>query len=296
MKYSASQLRDLYRQGRNITQWIREQEQSAENSATAILYAYDMQAGSYLRALDDPAIRENRRQVGAKLGALFDELGIASVLDAGTGEATSLVPILQSMRSKPEVLAFDLSLSRLLFARRHLGDHAKTAELFVGDLAAIPLADNSIDCVFTVHAVEPNGGREQEILSELLRVAARYLVMVEPSFELGSEATRQRIMEHGYVRGLPDILAALGHKPVRFERWGIDANPRNEAALIIVEKKGAPTKVFASPISGGPLIRRRDCWYCPDDGHAFPIIEGIPSLEVESAVLASHLGEFDVAD
>jgi uncharacterized protein YbaR (Trm112 family) len=251
-----------------------------------------MQAGSYLRALNDPAIRENKRQVGLKLGALFDQLGVTSLLDAGTGEATSLVQILQSMRSKPDVLAFDLSLSRLLYAQQHLASQAQAAELFVGDLAAIPLGDDAVDCVFTIHAVEPNGGREREILSELLRVAARYLVMVEPTWEFGSAETRARISEHGYVRGLPDVLASLGHRPLRHELWGIDVNPHNEAALIVVEKRGMAQRAFVSPISGKPLVRRPDCWFCPDDGHAFPIIQGIPSLVVEAGVLASHLGEF----
>ncbi len=292
MKYDAAQLRRLYQEGRNITQWIRGQEQRADNSQTAILYAYDAQAGSYLRALEDPVIRVNREQVGRKLGALLDQLGVSSVLDAGTGEATSLVPVLQAMRARPDVLAFDLSLSRLLFARQHLTEHGQQADLFVGDLAAIPLADNAVDCVLTVHAVEPNGGREREILSELLRVAARYVVMVEPSWELGSEATRTRISQHGYVKGLPEILESLGHKPVRFEPWGLDVNPANQAALVVVEKPGRARMGFVSPVSGKPLQQRSDCWFCPEDGHAFPIIQGIPCLLVENAVLASQLGKF----
>jgi hypothetical protein len=226
------------------------------------------------------------------LAALLDQLGVSSVLDAGTGEATSLVPIRQAMRSRPDVLAFDLSLSRLLYARRHLAAHGQHAELFAGDLAAIPLAANAVDCVLTVHAVEPNGGREREILSELLRVAARYLVMVEPSWELGSEATRARISRHGYVKGLPDMLEGLGHKLARFEPWAIDANPANQAALIVIKKQGVPRKAFVSPISGKPLQQRPDCWFCPEDGHAFPIIQGIPCVLIESAVLASHLGQF----
>ncbi len=292
MKYDAGEIRRLYVEGRNISQWIREQEQREDNSPTAILYSYDAQAGSYLEALNDAAIHENRQQVGRKLGALFSQLRVTSILDAGTGEATSLVPILQNLRSVPEVLAFDLSLSRLLYARRHLASHGQGAELFVGDLSAIPLADNAVDCVLTVHAVEPNGGRERRLLSELLRVAARYLVMVEPSWELGSESTRRRIEQHGYVKGLPAVLESLGHKPARFERWGIDANPANQAALIVVEKREAARKAFVSPISGGVLQRRPDCWYCPEDGHAYPVIQGIPCLTVENAVLASHLGKF----
>jgi uncharacterized protein YbaR (Trm112 family) len=32
--------------------------------------------------------------------------------------------------------------------------------------------------------------------------------------------------------------------------------------------------------------------YCHDDGHAFPIVQDIPCLVAENAILASKLGEF----
>jgi hypothetical protein len=61
------------------------------------------------------------------------------------------------------------------------------------------MSTGSMDVVLTVHAVEPNRGRGKQILSELLRVAKRYLVMIEPRFELGSDVTKSRIERHRYV-------------------------------------------------------------------------------------------------
>ena len=46
--------------------------------------------------------------------------------------------------------------------------------LFTSDLDRIPLASESVDVVLTIHAVEPNHGREEPILSELLRVARKH--------------------------------------------------------------------------------------------------------------------------
>jgi len=296
-QYNAIEIGSLLRQGINIMEWIRGGEGGRENSPTAIAYSYDAQAGSYTAAIADPAVRGLKQRAGVRLAALFDEISPLSILDAGTGEATTLAPALHAMKRRPtHVLGFDISLSRLLFARRRLSSEGDGgAELFTGTLDRIPLASSSVDLVFTFHALEPNRGREEEILRELLRVTRCRLVMVEPSYELGGAATRARIDRMGYVCGLPETLERLGHPARLVERWGLDANPANEAALIVVDKPAKPVEsspLFVSPLSGKPLLRLTDCCYCPEDGHAFPILAGIPCLVSENALLVSKLGEF----
>lgn len=297
MKYNITELQAHFRQGRNITELIRVQEGVLTNSSTSILYAYDMQAGSYTELLNDPQYAAHKVKLGARLAAVLDVFAPNSILDAGIGEATTLLPLLDAMRQKPaHIFGLDLSLSRLLFARRNLESHNyKDAELFSGDLENIALSDAAMDVVVTVHAIEPNHGREEAILTELLRVAGRALVMVEPSWEFGSAATRARMERHGYVRGLPETLSRLGYPASRIEKWSLDINAENEAALIVVDKGASAPRSrnrYISPISGKPLIRKVDCWYCADDGHAFPIIAGIPCLNAENAVLVSKLDKF----
>jgi hypothetical protein len=75
----------------------------------------------------------------------------------------------------------------------------------------------------------------------------------------------------------------------------MDVNPSNEAALILVQLGGSkPTvqHILVSSVSGRPLQRLRDCSYCHDDGHAFPVVQDIPCLVAENAILASKLGDF----
>ena len=296
-KYDAREFRALFDRDENIIEWIKSREASGDNSATSILYAYDAQAGSYLAIIQDSAAAELANNVGRHLATVIDELSPRSLLEAGTGEATSLVPILRHMKAQPtHILGFDLSLSRLLFARQHLADNGNTdVVLFTGALDRIPLASASVDAVMTIHAVEPNGGLEDVILAELLRVARRHLIMIEPSYELASAEARARMERLGYVRGLPTVLERLGHPARRIERWSFNSNPLNEAVLIIVDKLAVGPDIaphFVSPISGRKLVARQDCWFCPEDGHAFPIIAGIPCLTVENAVLASKLDRF----
>jgi len=296
-KYDVREIRALFERGENVAQWLRTSEGAVNNSPTAIAYSYDMQAGTYNAELEDPSIREFRSQLGQRLAEVLEALAPISLLEAGIGEATSLRPTLAAMVSKPsQVLGFDLSMSRLMYARRHMIEAGQcNVELFVSELARVAMPDSSIDVVLTFHALEPNRGREEEILAELLRITARHLVLIEPSYELGSEETRRWMDRHGYVRGLPDALRRLGFPPRVVEPWPFNQNPVNRAALIIVDKGETQPQLpahFISPISGRPLVRRPDCYFCPDDGHAFPVIEGIPCLTIENSVLASKLGEF----
>jgi uncharacterized protein YbaR (Trm112 family)/2-polyprenyl-3-methyl-5-hydroxy-6-metoxy-1,4-benzoquinol methylase len=296
-KYDAREIRALYDRGENVTRWIQSQEGTDHNSVTAILYSYDAQAGSYVDNLKDPATRKLKEAFGQELAALLDELAPGSLLEAGIGEGTSLAPVLSRMKTHPtRVLGFDLSLSRLLYARKHLAESGhRGVTLFTGDLDRIPLASDSVDVVVTIHAVEPNHGREEAILSELLRIARKHLVMIEPSYELASSEARVRMDRLGYVRELPATLKRLGRPARSVERWKHNSNPLNEAALIVVDKTSPAPSVepqFVSPVSGCRLIERPDAWFCPDDGHAFPIVAGIPCLTVENAVLASKLDRF----
>ena len=120
--------------------------------------------------------------------------------------------------------------------------------------------------------------------------------MVEPCYERATPEMQARMDQHGYVRGLPETLRSLGHPARLIEPFGVDRNPVNAASLFIVdiaEAKPSRPAHFVSPISHRPLVRQADCWFCPDDGHAFPIIGGIPCLRQQNAVLASKLGQFN---
>src|SRR5688500_6437781 len=105
------------------------------------------------------------------------------------------------MTHKPsEILGFDISWSRLKFAKEFLNDfNINNVTLFTANLFEIPLQDDSIDVVYTSHSIEPNGGKEKEALKELYRVTRKYLVLLEPSFEFASDEARARMKQHGYV-------------------------------------------------------------------------------------------------
>ena len=100
---SIEEIAALYRTGKNVMAALRAPDESGMrlDAETAILYAYDIQSGSYRARLDDPVFASHKRAVGSRLGAVLDALGASEILDAGVGEATTLAPILAAMARRP---------------------------------------------------------------------------------------------------------------------------------------------------------------------------------------------------
>jgi len=294
----------VYQSGKNVMEYLRGLQGTQLNDPFTILASYDLQAGSYVRALTEhPELARMQAASAAKFAALFDQLEPASLLEVGVGEATTLGNVLTRMQRRPmHALGFDISVSRVLVARSYLGTLDQKATLFTGALESIPLETSSVDVVYTSHSVEPNGGRERVILEELYRVARRYLVLREPSNELGSEATRSRMLQHGYAQNLHATAVELGYDVIQHSLWKLDPNPMNEAALIVIRKPGFDAPVvgdapaLASPLNKRAMIRSGGGLYSEGDCLVFPILAGIPCLLPENGVFCIRWLESVAAD
>src|SRR3546814_8547364 len=76
--------------------------------------------------------------------------------------------------------------------------------LFSADLHDIPVTSNGGGCVVTMHAIEPNGGMEERIIDELVRVSSRYLIVMEPDFSQATDTQRERMQRLGYATNRPE--------------------------------------------------------------------------------------------
>ena len=289
-------IQELYKKNKNISKYLRTKKRESINSIETILYSYDLQSGNDYSRRKEKLIAKNNKNMAKKISEYVSELGAKSFLEAGTGEGL-ILGLLDSKKIKntPALYGLDLSLSRLLFAKKYLKESRKKTQIFSGNMMEMPFSDNAIDIVTTVMSMEPNHGREKDILKELFRVARRYVILIEPTYELGSIKTKKHIIEHGYVRGLPRHIQQLGFKVVHHEYLGF-SHPNNENAIIIAEKNAnarmQKTVKFASPISKKPLKKHKNFLFCKEDGYAFPIIESIPCLLKENAILASQIHKF----
>ena len=286
-------LKAAYGRNENITKILRESNGAGTNDQSSILIAYDLQAGSYVRALDKPEFLAAHTRYAEVIAGTLAPLNPRSLLEPGVGEATTFRTVLSrlSLPAETPVYGFDLSWSRVRVGRRHCDAGKVAGSLFVGELESIPLPDGAADVVYTSHAVEPNHGREREILAELYRVTGRYLVLFEPCYELASPEARARMESHGYCRGLRQIAEELGGKVLRHELVPETLNPLNPTGLLLVEKQApaaTPSPGFACPSCHAALTPGEGALFCAAEGLAYPTLRGIPCLARHNSILASQ--------
>lgn len=287
-----ARLPELYREGKNL---IEELTRAGVPRGEAVEISYDFQAGTYVEFN-----RQNPDYVDrytTEIANIFAGLGpVGSMMEVGTGEATTLMPVLARSSHVPaQVFGFDLSWSRVRTAVAYAQEFSMPRPcLFVGDLFHIPMADDSIDLVFTYHCLEPNGGREEEALAELYRVCARYLVLFEPSYELATAEGRERMERLGYVKDLGGAAARLGLRAsVPRLAENID-RPQNPTQIIVIEKQAGAVGVprFVCPITHSPLQLHGGHYRDENGLFVYPVIDGVPCLTPKHRIVATRFGRF----
>ena len=139
-----------------------------------------------------------------------------TICDFGTGESTNFNSFLKflnkEVKAKISAYGMDISLSRLDIARKfsEIESTSIMPEFFIGDLGQLPLLDNCIDISLTMHALEPNGGRENQILNELIRVSKDFMILAEPIYETAKTDQRKRMERFGYIKELRTLMHESG--------------------------------------------------------------------------------------
>lgn len=302
MKYHdlAEALR-LFNEGCNVSRYLKTQPGLVNDPSGVIEITYDLQAGSYI---------ENRNNQREQFFSYVEEIAHrlspyvssgCSLLDAGCGELTITRALLNLFDGFDiDMYATDISLSRLAVGRDDTIAGSASFSEFVSSIEALPLLSSSIDVVYTTHAVEPNGGREMAVVSELFRVAKDMVVLFEPSYEQNTREGRARMDRLGYARGLPQVIERAGGRLLDLvpmvSAEAFLQSPLNPTYAYICEKVDSNkssidchTDRFATPGGEFPLRRLPDCYFSDLALLAFPMVHGIPILRTEASVLASYL-------
>jgi hypothetical protein len=276
----------LFVEDQNLTKNLFKKVQNLDSDQIRIIY--ELQAGEYTRAYEgEPDFLSDYASEIASVLRNYQESN-QTLLDCGTGESNVLLSILDKLPFQ-NVKAFDVSLSRIIWANQNCLKSKHKIDLAVADLSDIPLPDNSIDCILTTHAIEPNGGRENAILTELVRVANKYIFLVEPTFSAASDEQKRRMIELGYAVRLEteihqnNSISLVEKRLVKNSR-----NVLNKSAIYVLKKNSIlESKNFPNwvdPIMLEPLVKV-ETGMQTDRGIFVPTYNNIPLLRISDCNL-----------
>ena len=285
-------IKEIYSKGGNLMEYLRNKDNSLQNDVNAIMISYDFQAGTYTEFAEQNADYINKYT--STIASVIVKLAASPViLEVGVGEGTTLVNVLKHLSDYKSGWGFDISWSRIKYAKLYATKNLSSGKLnlFTGNLFSIPLADNSIEIVYTSHSLEPNGGKESEALKELYRVASKYVILLEPGYEFADAAGKERMEKNGYIKNIRQHALDLGMEVVEHRLFDLYINPLNPTALTIIKvnkKVQAADPVFCCPISKTSLKKVEGGYYSTESGLYYPEVGGIPCLIEENAILATH--------
>ena len=290
MTISESELAALindYKNGINLTQ-------KYSNESEVIQLAYELQAGSYTEiALQQSEIHEKFCvEISTQINSFCNLSEQNSLLEVGIGEGNSILGISSFLNFSGKYFGVDLSFSRLTWCEDNFFKANIPIRLAVADALALPFSDESMDVLLTIHAIEPNGGKEEQILNELARVTRNYLILIEPDFEKGDIQIKSRMKSLGYVENIRKYFSRLDFELILDKQIinnkdlndGISLNP---STIFILKRKRLVMRLadtsFCTP-SMKLSLRNLTNGLISSNGIYYPKVGSIPFLRPMDAL------------
>lgn len=288
-------LNNLFHSGTNIINYLKTKSNSNINTKDMIELSYDIQAGNYSKVFMDKQWKNKLDLYAKEISKyiLSTNIKINTILDAGIGEATTMGEVLKNLPNNIKAYGFDISWSRVLYANKWLKyNNLSNINLCVADMFSMPYCDNSIDIVYTVHSIEPNGGKEKELLKELYRVAKHFIILFEPNYDIANKESKKRMDYHGYCKNLKKIASALSYNVISDIKLKNPLTKENPTSVLIIKKDlNINTKqnknIYGCPKYKTPLLKVDDGYYSQEALCIYPVINNIPCLKIENSILAS---------
>jgi ubiquinone/menaquinone biosynthesis C-methylase UbiE len=302
--FDIAEAKKAYAEGKNITELLCAQKNIHTNTPEIIETAYDLQAGTYIEYANNQF--EKISLYTTELAQILDEHinSDDTLLDIGTGELTTLSLLVSALTNKPkDVYAFDISWSRIYkgiaFAKDKMGDDFKRVKTFVADISEIPLFDKSINITTSSHALEPNGGKLNELLTELFRVTADKLVLFEPCYEINTQEGKDRMDKLGYIKNVESVVSELGGKVIDkivIKTSDLVNHPLNPTVCYVIkppstliQRTTIAEEGFTVPGTNFPLHQIDTYYVSSQIGLCYPILKNIPVLKSNCSILATSL-------
>ena len=157
--------------------------------------------------------------------------GARSVLEVGCGDGNNLALIKAAMPDV-RVAGVDISQGRINFAKKYHAEHNNDVELAVGDATKLSYVNDSFDVVYSLYCLEHLPVEFPQAVREMLRVASKKAIMIEPVAEYYGPLQRIFVFANDYIRGVPQFLEKEGVDVESVELLNSAANWMNLGAMI----------------------------------------------------------------
>ncbi len=165
------------------------------------------------------------------------------VLEVGCGNCCNLVRLRERYGERVVLSGIDISAKRIDVARRYYGERLNDVDLRVGSVTAEDfegcLEGRRFDFVFSMHCLEQIPYDLKAALKNMARVTSGRLAMVEPVFEFGNPVQKLSLLISDHAKVLLPTALAMGFNIVRAEPLTIQASPKNQSSLIIIDCHGS---------------------------------------------------------
>jgi SAM-dependent methyltransferase len=214
---------------------------------------YDGLAGAYhtASATEIPKLRVFRGQLALVPGRdirrdwvakLADKVRVhgepSAILEVGSGDGNNF-PLLHEQFPNAKLTGIDISPKRVEFAQKHPPYQNINATFQVASATELPFPDNSFDAVYSMYCLEHLPREYPQAIREMVRVARRCVVLIEPVPEHRGAAQRIYARASDFLRGLPDFLEREHLEVDSVELLDSATVPLNMGSLITI--KPAPS-------------------------------------------------------
>ena len=210
---------------------LRNETKISHNTPEIIEKSYDCQAGTAIEKINnEPIFKEYKNGLVSVLsGIIFDKPRTKTVTELGCGDGI-MIKDLALKHPDLQFIGIDLSEERIKAAEEYCKN--------IDNIGFIKGNESNIcsDITYTVHCLEPNGGSEEYLLKSIINNTSEYVILIEPSYELGNDKTKNNILTHKYIMNLEKAVKNTKMKFTHgFLGIGKDTN-QNALTVIKVEK------------------------------------------------------------
>ncbi len=296
-----SELITRKKNGENISLFLKNNTELSEFEKISI--QYELQSGEYIQGYfsnyDEKykILSQYLYSFRKILNDLYNKEKIY-LLDAGSGESTTILFILNNLDYYPNlhIIQYESSFSRLLLGKDFLTKNIKynyDIEFINGNLEELPFGDNSIDIIFTSHAIEPNGKNLKSILEEFTRVCSNTFLLFEPSYNSNSDEGKKRMDNFNFFKDY-QMLEYFENKNIKLlesELLEYNVNKLNPTKKFVLKKNiDIPTDFkLVCPKFKDCLLNKNDYLISKDNYLTYFIIKNIKILISQKSIFTTKL-------